>query len=271
MYEDYLAQTPTMVWNTTQKYWEYSTDDQLFALSVPFLETWPTSGLMLNGMVYAPQTQEPHTTDTESSSLLPTPTLGHIRNHDEDIDGYLDRREDYKAGRTKGMPGMSLGVAVRMVMLPTPTTQDGKNNGGPSQFERNTKPLNTEVLNLLPTPQTSDGSKGMTSTPEHRTATGHQIMLSNHAPQLTNNWGKFEPAIRQWEQVTGIEAPTPTRADGKDGAHRLSPEFTEWLMGLTPGWLTNIGLTRNEELKACGNGVVPQQAALALSLLDPQD
>jgi DNA (cytosine-5)-methyltransferase 1 len=36
------------------------------------------------------------------------------------------------------------------------------------------------------------------------------------------------------------------------------------MMGLPEGWLTDIGLSRNNELKACGNGVVPQQAALAL-------
>ena len=35
-------------------------------------------------------------------------------------------------------------------------------------------------------------------------------------------------------------------------------------MGLPDGWVTDVGLTRNEELKACGNGVVPQQAELAL-------
>jgi hypothetical protein len=39
------------------------------------------------------------------------------------------------------------------------------------------------------------------------------------------------------------------------------------MMGLEPGWITDVGLTRNEELKACGNGVVPQQAELALRVL----
>ena len=38
-------------------------------------------------------------------------------------------------------------------------------------------------------------------------------------------------------------------------------------MGLPEGWITNVGLSRNEELKACGNGVVPQQAELALRVL----
>jgi len=78
------------------------------------------------------------------------------------------------------------------------------------------------------------------------------------------NWGKFAPAIQRWEEVTGRKAPAPTKPDGKDGNHRLSSEFTEWMMGLPAGWITDVGLTRNEELKACGNGVVPQQAELAL-------
>lgn len=38
-------------------------------------------------------------------------------------------------------------------------------------------------------------------------------------------------------------------------------------MGVPEGWITGVGLTRNEELKACGNGVVPQQAELALRML----
>jgi DNA (cytosine-5)-methyltransferase 1 len=39
------------------------------------------------------------------------------------------------------------------------------------------------------------------------------------------------------------------------------------MMGLPAGWITDAGLTRTEELKACGNGVVPQQAELALRIL----
>jgi len=38
------------------------------------------------------------------------------------------------------------------------------------------------------------------------------------------------------------------------------------MMGLPDGWVTSpdIGISRNEQLKACGNGVVPQQAMAAL-------
>ena len=40
------------------------------------------------------------------------------------------------------------------------------------------------------------------------------------------------------------------------------------MMGLPLGWVTGLGLSRTAELKMLGNGVVPQQAALALELLD---
>lgn len=39
-------------------------------------------------------------------------------------------------------------------------------------------------------------------------------------------------------------------------------------MGLPAGWVTDVpGLGRNAQLRALGNGVVPQQAALALTLI----
>jgi DNA (cytosine-5)-methyltransferase 1 len=39
-------------------------------------------------------------------------------------------------------------------------------------------------------------------------------------------------------------------------------------MGLPEGWVTDVpGLPQNAQLKALGNGVVPQQAALACRLL----
>ena len=77
------------------------------------------------------------------------------------------------------------------------------------------------------------------------------------------DWGAYGPAIRRWEDVLGRPAPWPTDALG-----RLSPVFTEWLMGLPDGWVTDTpGLTRPAMLRALGNGVVWQQAAYALRLL----
>lgn len=44
------------------------------------------------------------------------------------------------------------------------------------------------------------------------------------------------------------------------------------MMGLPAGWVTDgsLGLGRTAQLKALGNGVVPQQAALALDCLLPR-
>ena len=69
--------------------------------------------------------------------------------------------------------------------------------------------------------------------------------------------------------MTGRPSPAPTKADGKSGNHRLSATFVEWMMGLPAGHVTDpgVGITRNEQLKALGNGVVWQQAALAVRLL----
>ena len=40
------------------------------------------------------------------------------------------------------------------------------------------------------------------------------------------------------------------------------------MMGLPAGWVTDIpGITRNEALRALGNGVVPQQAEAAVRFL----
>jgi len=82
------------------------------------------------------------------------------------------------------------------------------------------------------------------------------------------DWGIYTLAIRRWERALGRPAPRPTEP-GRTG-ERLSPRFVEWMMGLPDGWVTDVpGLSRNAQLKALGNGVVPQQAALALRLLLP--
>lgn len=42
----------------------------------------------------------------------------------------------------------------------------------------------------------------------------------------------------------------------------------EWIMGWPHGWATGVeGISRTDQLKVIGNGVVPQQAVHALRLL----
>lgn len=131
----------------------------------------------------------------------------------------------------KRTPGGYANVRETVVnhLLPTQVTNDHKQNDSPAAWNRHTQQMGTIV---------------------HST-----------------EWGKFAPAVERWEAILGRPAPAPTKPDGKDGAHRLSSAFTEWMMGLPAGWITDCGLSRNDELKACGNGVVPAQARLALSIL----
>ena len=48
---------------------------------------------------------------------------------------------------------------------------------------------------------------------------------------------------------------------------RLNVKFVEYMMGLNPGWVTDLPFSRAQQLKMLGNGVVPQQAYHALELL----
>jgi DNA (cytosine-5)-methyltransferase 1 len=80
------------------------------------------------------------------------------------------------------------------------------------------------------------------------------------------NWGVYEAAIRRWGAVLGRPAPHPTQP-GNHGRPVLAPAFVEHLMGLSEGWVTDLPLPRTAQLRALGNGVVPQQAAYAVALL----
>lgn len=75
-------------------------------------------------------------------------------------------------------------------------------------------------------------------------------------------WGPYAPAIDRWAAALGRPAPPPTVLGTKGAPRLMSPLFVEWLMGLPAGHVTDVpDLTRNEQLRALGNGVVPAQAA----------
>lgn len=84
------------------------------------------------------------------------------------------------------------------------------------------------------------------------------------------DYGVYAPAIARWEQVLGRPAPAPTVPPTREGGRaRLSARFVEWLMGLEAGHVTgeDLGLTREQQLRLLGNGVVPQQGAAAIRKL----
>ena len=83
------------------------------------------------------------------------------------------------------------------------------------------------------------------------------------------NWGPYAAAVHRWERVLGRPSPDPTEPN-KNGKPRLNARFAEFMMGLPEGWVTDVpGLSRAEQLKAIGNGVVPHQAVAALHALVP--
>lgn len=238
--------------------------------------------------------QAHHISDSESSllpipdeSLLRTPIAG------ETAGGAVAPEVARAKGQTLRLSGQMIDMVApdQLPKLPTPITSDWKNGKSSSGYGMNL----SETTKLLPTTRanepgsTSPGYGDSLNDIANRVVNGHarkdllpttrtsmangptqkEIDAGNPKSRLetVTNWGKFEPAIKRWEQVIERKAPAPTKPDGKDGNHRLSSKFTEWMMGLPEGWITDVGLTRNEELKACGNGVVPQQAELALRIL----
>jgi len=95
---------------------------------------------------------------------------------------------------------------------------------------------------------------------------------SKYSKILSNTHDRFEPQLGQVPKLGRrfvtrsqmfMQAVPPTLVDGK-----LNAKFVEYMMGLPVGWVTDLDLSRSQQLKMLGNGVVPQQAYYALELLN---
>lgn len=162
-------------------------------------------------------------------------------------------------------------IESQVLLLPTPNVAmaDGgqTSRSGDRRGERLLGGIAADSADnqLMPTPR---ATRGGSSTEMSYAMGGHRSDEERPQGVVTPgaNWGPYAAAIIRWERTIGRGAPAPVRNDGKGGKPRLNPELTEWMMGWPAGWVTNpgIGLSRAEQLKACGNGVVPQQAAAAI-------
>lgn len=224
-----------------------------------------------------------------SGRLLPTP------------DAYAADRggSQHPDKRAAGGHTIALGDVAEHVLLPTPRATDGT-KGGPNQRGSSGDLMLPSAVNparLLPTPRASDPANesshssagfrpqlgetarllptpvGTDSEASGRVTTTTGVMhsgtsLTDATVRQPSAWGEYGPAIDRWAEVIGRPAPPPT-APGPKGNPRLSPLFVEWLMGLPEGHVTDpeIGIGRNAQLKALGNGVVPLQGATALANL----
>lgn len=148
-----------------------------------------------------------------------------------------------------------------LTLLPTPTARDYKDGAS----DPSCVPVGRAVwhMPLLPTPTAKQGRNATAGRQEDaKFNTGTTLNDVAYAGQF----GEYTAAIRRWERVFERSAPSPTETI--NDKRRLSPDFVEWMMGLPEGFVIDVpGVTRTAQLKMLGNGVVPQQATLALRLL----
>ena len=210
--------------------------------------------------------------DTSGLTLLPTPTAQPEAIGDPEVRAARVERARAKHGRPFGE---SLSSAVGQ-LLPTPVSQPSGNSPEEHLRKKPGRDVVTDLSiiaehglfetggRLIPTPSVADATGGH----ERRGGVrGDELLLKGLAKEgRLERFGPYAPVIARWEHVLGRPAPDPTEP-GKTRP-RLSSRFVEWLMGLDDGHVTGVGLTRNQELKALGNGVVPQQGAAALRHLD---
>ncbi|AKU15774.1 DNA cytosine methyltransferase [Luteipulveratus mongoliensis] len=204
--------------------------------------------------------------DVVEHVLLPTPAVNDM-GEGKTPDAWDAWAEAMQAKHGNGNGhGKSLSIEAQR-MLPTPRAGDGT-KGGPDQAgSSGDLMLPSAVAKLLPTTTVSD----------HKASGGNPDTTATHGTTLTDatvrnqqDWREYGPAIRRQEAMFGRPAPAPTEP-GPKGNPRLSPAFSEWLMGLPDGHITNPAIwagmkpsaARNAQLKAAGNGVVPQQAYAA--------
>lgn len=127
-----------------------------------YSETWPIWGTMLDGVSYRLPT--PSGLVEHRASITSESVSGFLRlptTHGFSKDGKSNGPSGNELGRAVNrLPTMTVcgnynkkgaseksgdGLATVVARMPTVTAQDSKNNGAPSQMERNTRPLNAEV------------------------------------------------------------------------------------------------------------------------------
>jgi hypothetical protein len=197
--------------------------------------------MMRVGVLWERTTPEHLTSETESGLLgIPTPRVtNHQKNSGDkyvnlgawvkmwptpdaqamnlnaDPVKHMERLARLKEKHNNGNgAGLTLGVAVKM--WPTPTAQDAKNNGAPSQMERNTKPLNAEVggsLNPTWVEWLMGWPLGWTSTepmPQETWSAWQRAFQTGWTDCAASAMAKFQP----WCHSHGISCPpNPLRTE----------------------------------------------------------
>ena len=140
-------------------------------------------------------------------------------------------------------------------------------------------PHRRERIFIVAQPTNSDSirqSLGQDSGNEARNQGQSQSEPSSLVETAIDSIGEFKPSD---QRLQGLGRKFTSRRDmymqaspnALDQDGKLNALFVEYMMGLPVGWVTDSGLSRAQQLKMLGNGVVPQQAELALKLLTAVD
>lgn len=216
--------------------------------------------------------------------------------------GALTPEQARERGQTLRLAGQVEAEFGSLRTLPTPLATDGTKGGPNQRGSKGDLTLSSAAHQMLPTPDAYAGERGGTQHPDKRRAGGHSVALGDVVehqmlptpkaadgdfglPRTTGrpaeksthlatrmhytDFGDYAAAVQRWEAVLGRPAPAPTKPNPKTGKQQLSAEFVEWMMGLPGGWFTSpaIGLSRPQQFRIAGNGVVPQQGHAALAVM----
>jgi hypothetical protein len=160
-----------------------------------------------------------------------------------------------------------------MKLLPTTTARDHKGSAQGFTDRRDGGPdLEGAIMRLLPTPLTTDaqGAGG------HGDG-GRDLRTTVVQDWNTEAWAEYLPAVLAWCKRTNAAPPVPVEINS-NGNLRIAAKFSEWMMGWPTGWVTELITTnrrlykegmisRTAAMRMIGNGVVPQQATMAIGEL----
>ena len=273
----YSAAKQIATWSRARDVWEEAGASLLCEHLDVFSGTWPTCGMTRAGTAYALPTWAHRMADIGSSSTPTLPTLRATRGGSSTETVALLPTPTANVGANGGAQhpdkrrsvghSVSIQDVAEFKLLPTARASNGMGGLLRPHASDATRLEDAVGVFLLPTPRATDGTKGG---PGQRGSSGDLMLPSavHLLPTPTASpygslWGQYAPVIERWARTIHRKPPPPTEPS-KKGGHRLSPKFVEWMQGLPAGHVTNVpGISNNNQLKALGNGVVPQQVAAA--------
>lgn len=149
---------PLAIWNPVTDRWELE-QETIFGHSDAYSETWPTSGMTVNGVAYELPTWEHRTGGTGSSSLqhdeglLRTPTAS-------EVSGGMMHPDRCKAeNKTLRLASQMVELANPGQLLPTPLANEAEKAWIGKRESKGQKYLSHIIgEHLLPTPTTSEAT-----------------------------------------------------------------------------------------------------------------